>query len=91
MELISYFDLHLVYLVIFSLALAIGAGASLLSSVLFSGSLRDNKISADEFRILVQSRSVVWVGIILYISVLPCSRLCVRMLQQYVSSMGFQQ
>lgn len=66
MELISYFDLHLIYLVIFSLGLAIGAGSALLSNVLFSGSLRDGKISKDEFRILTQSRNVVWVGVILY-------------------------
>jgi len=66
MELIAYFNLHLVYLVIFSLGLAFGAGSALLSNVLFSGSLRDGRISKDEFRILVQSRNVVWLGIILY-------------------------
>lgn len=66
MDFISYFDLHLIYLVVFSLGLAIGGGAALLSNVLFSGSLRDGKVSADEFRILKQSRNVIWVGVALY-------------------------
>lgn len=66
MEIISYFDLHLVYLVIFSLGLSIAAGAAFLSNLLFVTSIRDGKISVDEYRVLKNSRSVTWVGIILY-------------------------
>jgi YVTN family beta-propeller protein len=67
MELLAYFDLHLVYLVIFSLGLSIAAGAALLSNLLFVTSVRDGKLSEDEYRILRHSRSVVWVGIVLYV------------------------
>ncbi len=66
MELLTYFDLHLVYLVIFSLGLSVAAGAAILSNLLFITSIRDGKISEDEHRILCRSRNVVWVGIILY-------------------------
>lgn len=67
MELLAYFDLHLIYLVIFSLGLSIAAGAAILSNLLFVTSVRDGIISKDEFRILRHSRAVVWVGIILYV------------------------
>ncbi len=66
MELLEYFDLHLVYLVIFSLGISIGVGSALLSNLLFVISLRDGRLSADEYRMLRHARSVVWVGIILY-------------------------
>ena len=66
MELLSYFDLHLIYLVIFSLGLSIAAGAAILSNLLFVTSVRDGEISKDEYRILRHARAVVWVGIILY-------------------------
>ncbi|MCF7815620.1 MAG: hypothetical protein K9M10_01695 [Candidatus Pacebacteria bacterium] len=65
-EVLSVFNLHLVYLVVFSLGLSIAAGAAILSNILFMTSIRDRKVSADEFHILVQSRKVVWFGIILY-------------------------
>ena len=66
MELLSYFDLHLIYLVIFSIGLSIASGAAILSNLLFITSIRDGHISQDEYRILRTSRSVVWVGIVLY-------------------------
>lgn len=66
MEVFSYFDLHEIYLSIFSIGLALAAGSALLSNVLFADSIRDNTISKDEYRLLRQSRTVVWFGILLY-------------------------
>ncbi len=66
MELLSYFDLHTVYLVIFSIGLSIAAGAAILSNLLFIISIRDGSVSQDEYRILRHSRNVVWVGVVLY-------------------------
>lgn len=66
MEFFSYFDLHTVYLFIFSIALGTGLGASVLSYILFIFSGTDEKISRDEFKLLKISRIVLWVAIFLY-------------------------
>lgn len=66
MELFSYIGLHTAYLLVFSIALGIGIGASLLSYVLFLYSGSDGRISRDEFNLLKISRVVLWVAILLY-------------------------
>jgi len=66
MELFSYIGLHTAYLLIFSIALGLGLGASVLSHILFLLSTDDGKISYDEFKLLKISRVVVWIAILLY-------------------------
>lgn len=66
MELFSYIGLHTAYLLVFSIALGIGIGASVLSHVLFLFSGNDGKISHDEFKLLQISRVVIWIAILLY-------------------------
>lgn len=66
MELFSYFDLHLMYLLVFSLALAFGAGSSLLGGLLTLTALRDGKIHESELSIIMQSRMVGLMSFILY-------------------------
>lgn len=66
MELLSYFDLHFIYLTIFSLGLSFGAGGAVLSALLFITSMKDGTLSDDEYQILEQSRKFVWFGVILY-------------------------
>ncbi len=66
MELFSYIGLHTAYLLIFSVSLGLGLGASVLSHVLFLFSANDGKISHDEFKLLKISRVVIWIAILLY-------------------------
>lgn len=66
MELFSYIGLHTAYLLIFSITLGLGLGASALSHVLFLFSGNDGKISRDEFKLLSMSRVVIWIAILLY-------------------------
>lgn len=66
MELFSYIGLHTAYLLVFSVALGLGLGASALSYVLFLFSGNDGKISRDEFKLLRVSRAVIWSAILLY-------------------------
>lgn len=66
MEFFSYIGLHTAYLLVFSITLGLGLGASALSYVLFLFSGNDGKISRDEFRLLKVSRVVIWVAILLY-------------------------
>lgn len=66
MEFFSYIGLHTAYLLIFSVALGLGLGASVLSHALFLFSGSDGKVSRDEFRLLRVSRVTIWVAILLY-------------------------
>lgn len=66
MEFFSYIGLHTAYLLIFSVTLGLGLGASALSYVLFLFSGTDGKISRDEFKLLKISRTVIWIAILLY-------------------------
>ena len=66
MEFFSYIGLHTLYLLVFSIALGLGLGASALSHILFLFSGRDRTVSRDEFKLLKVSRIVVWVAILLY-------------------------
>lgn len=66
MELFSYIGLHTAYLLIFSVTLGLGLGASALSHILFLFSGNDGKISHDEFKLLKISRIVIWIAILLY-------------------------
>ena len=66
MELFSHIGLHTAYLLIFSVSLGIGLGASVVSHVLFLFSASDGKISYDEFKLLKISRIVIWIAILLY-------------------------
>ncbi len=66
MEFFSYLGLHTAYLLVFSIALGLGLGASALSYVLFLFSGNDGKISRDEFKLLKVSRTVIWIAILLY-------------------------
>lgn len=66
MELFSVVGLHTAYLFVFSIALGLGVGASVLSFVLFLVSDQDGKVSKDEFRTLKLSRIVLWVAILMY-------------------------
>lgn len=66
MEFFSYIGLHTAYLLIFSVTLGLGLGASALSCVLFLFSGNDGKISCDEFKLLKISRIVIWIAILLY-------------------------
>ncbi len=66
MEFFSYIGLHTAYLLIFSVTLGLGLGASALSYVLFLFSGTDGKISRDEFKLLKISRIVIWIAILLY-------------------------
>ena len=65
-DLLSYTDLHTAYLLIFSIALGLGLGASALSHVLFLFSGGDGKVSRDEYKMLKVSRIVIWAAILLY-------------------------
>jgi protein NirF len=58
MELLSYFDLHLIYLTIFSLALAFGAGTALLGSILTLSALRDGRLTKEEAGVIRLSHAV---------------------------------
>lgn len=66
MEFFSYIGLHTAYLLIFSIALGLGLGASVLSHALFLFSGNDGRISRDESRLLKISRAVIWTAILLY-------------------------
>jgi DNA-binding beta-propeller fold protein YncE len=66
MEFFSYIGLHTAYLLIFSIALGLGLGASALSYALFLFSGDDGRISRDEFKLLKISRIVIWSAILLY-------------------------
>jgi DNA-binding beta-propeller fold protein YncE/cytochrome b involved in lipid metabolism len=66
MEFFSYIGLHTAYLLVFSITLGLGIGASALSYVLFLFSGKDGKISCDESKLLKISRIVIWVAILLY-------------------------
>ncbi len=66
MEFFSYIGLHTAYLLVFSIALGLGLGVSVLSYTLFLLSGNDDKISRDEFKLLKVSRVVIWVAILLY-------------------------
>jgi DNA-binding beta-propeller fold protein YncE/cytochrome b involved in lipid metabolism len=66
MELFSYIGLHTVYLFIFSIALGLGLGATILANALFFFSDDDGVISSDELRLLRRSRYVIWFAILLY-------------------------
>ena len=66
MESFYYIGIHTTYLLIFSIALGLGIGASALSHLLFLQSDEDSKISRDEFKYLLLSRKVVWVALLLY-------------------------
>lgn len=49
------------------LGIAFGLGGATVSDLLFFRSLRDNKISANEFALLKTASKVVWVGLVLLI------------------------
>ncbi len=66
MDFFSYIGLHTAYLLIFSIALGLGLGTSVLSYALFLSSGNDGEISRDEFRLLKVSRIAVWAAILLY-------------------------
>jgi len=66
MNLLSASDLHTFYLLIFSVALGLGIGVSVLSHLLFIFSATDGKVSRDEFKLLKLSRKVSWVAILAY-------------------------
>lgn len=60
------FTLHDVYLIVFSIALAVGAGAAVLSNILLLTIIRDKNLSTDETAILHNSRIASWIGLLLY-------------------------
>ncbi|MBL1433968.1 hypothetical protein COB87_000100 [Candidatus Wolfebacteria bacterium] len=66
MEILAYFDLHTIYLIVFSIALSIGSGAAVLSSLLFVKSIQNKEVSPDEYRMLYESRRVVRYSIVAY-------------------------
>lgn len=66
MELFSYAGVHTAYLLIYSIGLGLGIGASALSHALFLFAGEDGKISRDEFKLLKLSRKTVWAALLLY-------------------------
>ena len=66
MEFFSYFGLHTAYLFVFSIALGLGIGTSVLSHALFLFTANDGKITRDEYKLLGLSRKVNWAAILLY-------------------------
>lgn len=66
MELFSYIGLHTAYLLVFSIGLGLGLGASALSNILFLRAGDDGRISRDEFKLLRISRTASWVALLLY-------------------------
>ncbi|MCA9365625.1 hypothetical protein KC723_01905 [Candidatus Kaiserbacteria bacterium] len=66
MLLFGIFSLHDIYLIVFSVALALGLGSAAFSSLMLQAILRDKKISDDEVAIIKNGRVVSWTSIILY-------------------------
>ena len=66
MEVLSYADLHTIYLFIFSLGLGLGLGATILANALFLFAASDKRISQDEFNLIKKARSAIWAAILLY-------------------------
>lgn len=59
-------SLHDIYVIVFSIALALGFGAAVFSSMVWLVVLRDTELSADEAAIIKSGRTVGWAGILLY-------------------------
>lgn len=66
MDIFTIFSLHDIYLIIFSIALALGTGSAFLSGTLLLTVLQDRQLSADEYRVITNGRIVIWVGVLLY-------------------------
>ncbi len=66
MEFLINFDIHFVYLFIFTLGLSFGTGSALLGIVLFYVAAKDKEISRSEFLMLKSARNITWLGILLY-------------------------
>jgi DNA-binding beta-propeller fold protein YncE len=66
MDLLSASNLHTLYLLVFSIALGLGIGVSVLGHLLFISSAADGKVSRDEFKLLSLSRRISWVAILAY-------------------------
>lgn len=66
MSIFSVVSLHDIYLIFFSIGLAIGAGATLLNGMSLLTVLKDRHISSDEYHIINGSYTVVWAGLLLY-------------------------
>jgi protein NirF len=66
MQIFEIFSLHDIYLIFFSIALALGMGAAAFSSMLWLTVLRDERLSSDEAMIVRSGRKVGWIAILLY-------------------------
>jgi uncharacterized membrane protein len=66
-ELMETSQLHTLFLIIHLFGVAIGAGGAFTSDGIFFASLRDKKISKDEFGIMKYSSQMTWLGLILLI------------------------
>ena len=58
-------QLHTLFLIIHLFGVALGAGGAFMSDGAFFASLKDRKISKDEFGILKITSQMTWVGLIL--------------------------
>jgi protein NirF len=65
-DIISEFDIHLVYLFVFSFGLAFGVGASLLSGVLSLTAISDGVISTSEGKLMNSAKVVGWFSFLVY-------------------------
>lgn len=66
MDIFSILSLHDIYLIVFSIALALGTGAAFLSGALLLTVLQDRKLSIDEYKIITNGRMVIWASVFLY-------------------------
>lgn len=66
MDIFSIISLHDIYLIFFSIALALGTGATFFSGTLLLTILQDRQLSVDEYKIITNGRLVIWVGVLLY-------------------------
>lgn len=66
MFIFDIFSLHDIYLLIFSVALALGLGTAAFSCLLLNTALQDKRLSDDELMIIQNGRKASWASIILY-------------------------
>lgn len=66
MDIFSIISLHDIYLIFFSIALALGTGAAFFSGTLLLTILQDRHLSDDEYKIITNGQLIIWVGLLLY-------------------------
>lgn len=66
MDIFSSISLHDIYLIVFSLGLAIASGSALVSNILFLTATNNRKVSTDELAMIRSTESVQLFGLALY-------------------------